>query len=169
MILSVQCAVGNAGSKPVTQLKYPSGPFLGLVNTGKNQYGMNDGGIWQLNYTPSEGAATDDGVEILYSLRLNASNFGIPGNMKKIMYVYSVMTADANCMTAPDVTLKPDDLDEFTCGYNKKISREMMRTPVKCRRQGSYWIIGLDSNVPFTLFSMSANYIVRPMGVSNGC
>lgn len=168
MILSVQCAVGGPGSKPVTQLKYPSGPFFGLVSAGGNQYGINDGGMWQLNYVdPETGIPTDDGQPVEYSIRLNASDFGYSGNLKKLMYVYSVMSSSADCTTAPDLTAKPDDQEEIT--YTKKlVSQKQVRTPVKCRCQGAYWTIGLDSNVPFTLLSMSVNFIVRPGGISNG-
>jgi hypothetical protein len=167
MILAVQCGVGSPGSKPVTQLKYPSGPFYGLVDTGNNKYGINDGGIWQLNYTPEDGIPTDDGQPVQYSVRLNASDLGYPGNLKKIMYVYSVMSSSASCSTAPKVFLKPDEQQEFSVGKNL-ISKKTIRTPVKCRCQGTYWTVGLDSNIPFTLLSMSVNFSVRPMGISNG-
>ena len=167
MILSVQCAVGPAGGKPVTQLKYPSVPFYGLVNTGKNQYGINDGGIWQLNHTPEDGIPTDDGQPVQYSVRLNASDFGYSGNLKKIMYVYSVMSSNASCSTAPKISMKADEQQEFSVSKNL-ISQKTIRTPVKCRCQGDYWTIGLDSSIPFTLLGMSVNFLVRPMGISNG-
>ena len=166
MILSVQCAAGEVGSKPVTMLKYPTGPFYGLINTGGNQYGINDGGAWQLNM-PDDGVPTDDGQPVAYSVRLNASDFGYAGNLKKIMHVYAVMTSAANCKTSPNITAQPDEQNEMT--FSKKlISQKQIRVPVKCRCQGAYWTIGLDGEVRFTLFSMSVNFIVRPMGVSNG-
>lgn len=167
MILSVQCAIGAAGSKPVTMLKYPSGPFYGLINTGGNQYGINDGGIWQLNYTAASGVPTDDGQAVSYSVRLNASDFGVTGNLKKIMYIYAVMTSASDCKTSPRVSVQPDEQAEEVSS-RKMISQKQIRFPLKCRCQGTYWTIGLDGEIPFTLLGMSVNFITRPMGISNG-
>lgn len=167
MIFSVQCAVGSPGSKPVTQLKYPSGPFYGLINTGNNIYGINDGGAWQLNYTPEDGVPTDDGQPVNYSLRLNASDFGISGNLKKIMYVYAVMSSEAGCADAPVLTLQADEQDELS--FSKRlISQKQIRFSAKCRCKGTYWTVGLDSSIPFTLLNISVNFLIMPMGKSNG-
>lgn len=167
MIFSVQCAVGSPGNKPVTLLKYPSAPFLILINTGNNQYAMNDGGIWQLNYSPDDEPPTDDGLPITYSLRLKASNFGVSNYLKKIMYVYSVMTSKAGNGQYPEVSLQADEQEEFNCGAGM-VSQKGIRTPVKCQCQGMYWTVGLDSSTPFTLLDLSVSYINRPLGVTNG-
>lgn len=168
MILSVQCKRGNVGEKPVTVLSYKTaGVFHGLINTGSYQYGINDGGIWQLNYAGDGEAPTDDGQEINYSVRFNASDFGVTGNLKKIMHVYSMMSSAADCSTAPMVSLKADEQQEFFASRNL-INQKMIRTAAKCQCKGTYWTIGLDSNVPFTLLAVTVNFIVLPMGISNG-
>lgn len=159
--------MGTPGSKPVTTLSYPSGPFLGLVNAGNHQYAMNEGGVWQLNHSPDDGHPKDDGQDIVYSVRLNDSDFGISGNLKKIMYLYTVMSSGAGAGECPTFSFQADEQEEFYCNAGM-VSQKKVRTPVKCRCQGTYWTIGLDSNVPFTLLNMSVNYIVRPSGISNG-
>lgn len=165
MILAVQCALGEVGSKRVTQLKYPSGPYYGLVDTGKNIYAMNDGGIWQINYVPVDGIPTDDDQPILYSVRLNASDFGVSWNLKKINFVYVSLLGEYNDLS---VSLRADEGKEFFS--NKAVPQANgFRASCMTREQGAYWTIGLDSYSPFTLLGMDINYIIRPAGISNRC
>lgn len=169
MILSVQCKAGGVGEKPVTTLSYKTaGIFFGLINTGKYQYGVNDGGIWQLNYTSEDEVSTDDGQQISYSIRLNTSDFGYIGNLKKIMYVYVVMSSSASCSETPALTMQADEQQDELSFFKGRISQKQIRFPIKCKYQGAYWTVGLESNTPYTLFSISVNFIIRPTGISNG-
>jgi hypothetical protein len=165
MIITVQCAIGSPGSKPVTQLQYSNaGNFMSLVNVGNYQYGMNDGGVWQLNYTQPDGSvATDDGLPISYVVKLNTSHFGKPNNVKKLSYIYAAMSGDYSGMT---VTTRPDGCNEIRS--TKCVARQnSFRAAVGSRAQGTFWTVGLESSAPFTLFNLSVRYINRPFGISN--
>jgi hypothetical protein len=163
MILTVQCAIGPIGAKPVTQLKYANaGNFAaGLINTGTHQYGMNEGGVWQLNH-PSEStiSPTDDGLEIEYDLKLNKTDFGLPGNLKKIRFLQATISG-----TPYKIQFYTDQARVKDSNFSRR--NDGARAVVDSRKQHTYWDIGIKSNDPFILLDMTATIITRPLGTSN--
>lgn len=171
-IYAVQCAVGPVGGKPVTQLSYASGPFLGLVETNGFAYVFNEGGAWQLNYDDK-----DDETDITYRLVLN-TNFGKRGNVKKLVYVWVTLKGPCDYMeilTKPDTggclgnfALPATDTEGFYHWNRCTPHQRGVKAAVGSRLQGEYWAIGLESKQPFTLLGISASFITRPSGISNG-
>lgn len=99
-VLVVQGAVGQIGSKATTEL---SNSFVGLINCGNFQYGLNSSGIYKLNT-----GNTDNGTVFTNEITLATSDYG--SNVKKrIRYL------DITIETIENITLlvavRPDGGD----------------------------------------------------------
>jgi len=77
--LTVQAAVGDIGSKATTESTFS---FLGLVNCGRFQYGLNENGIYRLN-----SGNTDAGANFTKTITLATSDFG-KDVMKRFPFLY---------------------------------------------------------------------------------
>lgn len=165
MIITVQCRTGAPGEKPTTTLKYSnSGPFSSIISSGDFYYGANTGGIWQLNYTGTDGTNTDDGLKISYRVVFNFSNFGSPFHNKKLRYVYF----SGDNLSSAEVLTSADGENYNIWNCRRVNQRKGFRQSVYNGCQSLYWSIGIESAVRFTLLSADCSFITRPAGVSNG-
>lgn len=98
MSVAVQAAVGPIGGKATTELSLS---FLGMVNCGAYQYGVNSSGIYLLNT-----GSTDNAVAITHSFTLASSDFG-NSSFKRFRRLYFEVEVQGE--TVFTISVKPNN------------------------------------------------------------
>lgn len=153
--IAVQCAVGGIGEKATTEL---STSFVGLVNCGTFQYGVNSSGIYRLNYGNVDGV-----TEFEKSFTLATSDYGA-ANKKRFRFVYVEVEIYGD--TTFTLSVRPEKGSWITNTVSvvgaglKKVRFTVQRTG----GAGTYHTVKLASTSQFRVHSMSALIIPLAMG-----
>lgn len=152
-MIAIQTAVGDVGSKAVTELSYA---FNALINTGSFQYGCNDDGIFLLN----SGEQDNDG-DYVRSFTLSSSDYGL-ANLKRIRFLYLGIDTD-NSFT---VSVMGDNKvwRDYTVPLNK-LGLQEIRKSIGRDGFGRYWKIKISSTNRFRISMIGAVLVIRPLGL----
>jgi len=156
MSIAVQTAVGEIGSKAVSELSYA---FGGMVNCGRFQYGVNESGIFLLN-----SGDTDNDSLFESSFTLATSDYGAANN-KRFRYIYLKIEVYGD--TDITVSVRPNKGEWLVRSVAvagaglKTVSFTIPRE----NGQGNYHTVKIACNKQFRIHGISGLLIVRPSGV----
>lgn len=156
MSIAVQTAVGEIGSKALSQLSWN---FNGLINCGQFQYGVGSDGIFLLN-----SGDTYDEVEFESSFTLTTSDYGLANN-KRFRYVYLKIEVFEDT----DITLSVRPNKGNWLNHTESIIGAGLKTVrftiERNNGNGNYHTIKVACNKQFRIHEISGLLIVRPLGI----
>lgn len=156
MSIAVQTAVGDIGSKAVTDISWN---FAGLINCGAYQFGVNENGIYLLNYGNSHNEAL-----FSKSLTFVTSDFGLK-NIKRFRYIYLEIEVYGDSTFI--VSVKPDK----GSWINKTVSvvgaglKTIRFSISRTNGQGYYHTVKIASEQQFRLHASYGLLNVRSLGI----
>jgi hypothetical protein len=143
--LAVQAAVGEIGSKATTEATFS---FLGLVNCGRFQYGLNENGIYRLN-----SGDTDAGARFTKTITLATSDFG-SNVMKRFRYLYVELETEVNIDIIIGVKPNKDEWLEKTVSVTGPGLQTVRVSINREDGQGNFHSVRLSSTGWFRLHSV---------------
>jgi hypothetical protein len=154
-IVAVQGSIGAVGSKPLTEVTGYN--FESIATINGNAIGVGNGGIYQLN----EGD-TFNGSEYTRAFVINQTDFGLPGNLKKLRYVYIAMRGGISSLK---LSISADE--RGWCEYCRCTTHGRgVRVAVGSREKGIYWSFKVESKEFFRIDNIDVLFIPLNSGIS---
>jgi len=156
MSIAAQTAVGDIGSKAVSELSFS---FGGMVNCGKFQFGLNETGVFLLN-----SGDNDNNVPFERSFTLVTSDYGKMNN-KRFRYVYLKIEVYENT----DITVAVRQDKGSWVQKTKTIVGPGLKTVTfaipRKNGEGNLHSVKVSGSKRFRVLGISGLAIVRSLGV----
>lgn len=151
--IAVQCAVGEAGKKAVTELSYN---FNSMAVINGIPIGANSKGLFRLN-----AGLKDAGTDFTSTFTLTTTDFGIE-NHKRMRFVYIGIDTSAPFI----ISVKADG--QAWRDYKiipGKTGMQTIRKSIGRNGKGRYWTFKISSTSGFRVDSIKVAYYVLPKGI----